>query len=735
MESKTWFGSQEVDGSDHGLAASDGASLVEHVRDILMDSDDDVVSVSCVNLFVKTETTSRAVIENEEYLARHSTGRDFRRGATIFSARSSSHSMSRFTTAGTFSSGSKEIEYGVLSMQPSVCVGVDRDVPLKEKVDSFHCGCVGVVSAVTDVRRSVSGLRSSKLVATGDRCVADCGDQEPLLGAGRGPFGGNGDSSILERTYGTLDGLHSVTAERFVDEPLVAAGRWDSYCSEEFPVFVDGDVFRCLFCGSEVHLIQGSPSDVFVPEALVSESNSSFGLRRAVVHVFAVFIISMLMLHHESYNVFKTNPFVDNLLGGKCMMLKLMSFHAIAVSSLLVVFCFRGVWEVPHVVLLVSTAMLVVDDFRLLYGVLLNVTTSFVVRELVQAASFVGSFASLLLFTCADVGYVAGPPFLALSVCLAWLMSRLVAFGVLPAFATTAAAGYTAIIHTVLALVSFSLAIGICLLLPPSMLQPGPCSCGKSHYVTNFLSCLGRLDPSFFIRSVACGCLVAVVSLLTVDSELVTLPVLDSLHFKATDIPVVDGSGNWPNGIAISPVVVLLLSTLALLLLCLVPSMGPFVRFVELGPATAAMVLIVAFFFDGKQLTATLAAVCAFSFAIAVGGLLRSLGAVFLSRTVVRDNFGKATVRPTAALFTTVLPVLLVTAVCSSCVALILGLTAWLAAVRGNGNDSGDGTADRRGWAVMFVVLVFSSVALALQLLVGMWWWLPRLYKRIAGIV
>ncbi|CBH18740.1 hypothetical protein, conserved, (fragment), partial [Trypanosoma brucei gambiense DAL972] len=447
MESKTWFGSQEVDGSDHGLAASDGASLVEHVRDILMDSDDDVVSVSCVNLFLKTETTSRAVIENEEYLARHSTGRDFRRGATIFSARSSSHSMSRFTTAGAFSSGSKEIEYGVLSMQPSVCVGVDRDVPLKEKVDSFHCGCVGVVSAVTDVRRSVSGLRSSKLVATGDCCVADCGDQEPLLGAGRGPFGGNGDSSILERTYGTLDGLHSVTAERFVDEPVVAAGRWDSYCSEEFPVFVDGDVFRCLFCGSEVHLVQGSPSDVFVPEALVSESNSSFGLRRAVVHVFAVFIISMLMLHHETYNVFRTNPFVDNLLGGKCMMLKLMSFHAIAVSSLLVVFCFRGVWEVPHVVLLVSTAMLVVDDFRLLYGVLLNVTTSFVVRELVQAASFVGSFASLLLFTCADVGYVAGPPFLALSVCLAWLMSRLVAFGVLPAFATTAAAGYTAIIH------------------------------------------------------------------------------------------------------------------------------------------------------------------------------------------------------------------------------------------------------------------------------------------------
>ncbi|RHW68072.1 Proteasome Maturation Protein 17 [Trypanosoma brucei equiperdum] len=168
MESKTWFGSQEVDGSDHGLAASDGASIVVQKGKTRCSDENDSVSTSWEDLFVKTETISRAVIENEEYLARHSTGRDFRRGTTIFSARSSSHSMSRFTTAGTFSSGRQTIECGALDANSQV----DERFGTREnsKGSARRSEATDTSAVEFDMHRKVDSLK--------ERCHNTEGDQQ-----------------------------------------------------------------------------------------------------------------------------------------------------------------------------------------------------------------------------------------------------------------------------------------------------------------------------------------------------------------------------------------------------------------------------------------------------------------------------------------------------------------------------------------------------------------------------
>nr|CCD12720.1 unnamed protein product [Trypanosoma congolense IL3000] len=693
------------------------------LQDLLKADDHEVVSSLCLDVFAKTEASGRSVIENGEYLERLSADRDFRRLKSLWTPNPSIVNTTHRSSIGASNSGREDHDQS-------------STLGWYEEGSRNRVSCGEGLSGV-DMLREPSALRHL------------CDESAPLC---RGLFVEGGDDAAVSgvehassvRSYGTLAGGGCDDQSVSVDVGEVTCSSMRPHYNDEFPVF------------SCVNFLDPTFRDAGDPDRPVDHScgsgvvATSKGGKRGqwvssmAVHLLAVSIISALFLRNGSYALVGQTYSTAGTAQKQHITSVLVSIHAAGTALFLTValMCFRWCNLLPHNVLLASVTVTIIDTLCASYGFFSHVDYPLAMSEGLQAISLACALVSLLFLTCVNAEGVVGPPLLALLLCQVWFVCGVFNLIAFPTSIYGISTTLVEVLGASFVMVLVVLTAGVYYLVPPAVFQPLLLTAADATASLGFLSCIRSINVSFWFRSVACGCLVAICHLLVVYCTGIALWGPGHLTPKSFNATGDRSAVSAVNTDGMDSVALMFLTAAVALPVGVVPQFGPLVHFVELGPAAAAVIFLVLVTFDGSTLTIALSIGCGAAAGVSLAGLWRSLAAVRWER-LVAQGFPEKRVRCVAAAsrvgdiaLLAVAPVVVTAVVCSGCVALAVGLSVWIPSVCGDhklGFGCDDTSRPGHGHAVRLIAVVLGSVTLILELISGLLCFFTSSHTHHAG--
>ncbi|RNF19912.1 uncharacterized protein Tco025E_04053 [Trypanosoma conorhini] len=352
----------------------------------------------------------------------------------------------------------------------------------------------------------------------------------------------------------------------------------------------------------------------------------------------------------------------------------------------------RGGRLLRHGVLLAATTTTVGSGLCLLHGYSSGSLVLLLLSQLLHAVGLAASVVAVLCVNCAEMGALLGTVSLLFVAVHLWFLSGAAGLFIFSAVARLRSGGAAEALRVFLYLTSTGpvFALAVCALVSPAESDEARPTLDAVRDARKIFVILRSIDVRFVLRCLACGCLLAVLLLLTEAGPQFSL---------------------LPAGAAAPPLFAYLfsLTVLVALPLFLLPSLGPFVRFCGFGPLTAVAAaallgLISMTAPSASTAPATLpmfaasAILCGAALALTLAGVMRSLASAGAGAPSV-----------------VVVPALLFATLLSLCVALAAGLTAVLLGARLQASNAGGALAGQAR-CVNYVALATCLGALCLQI-------------------